>query len=479
MDKIFNSEQLKVRIWVDAIHRKADLLTYNTKLFREISANEKNNAAQMAKAFHKLLNANPNEDISFYLDFVTENKTIPLVLVNENQQITDFKNVDTVDKIMLQKTTNLEATLKHLHYNQIPINYYSNRYVYLYYKESLIYTRLWAYFDDLIKNFFDEIVNNSPSLPVLVTDSNKKTVLISGNIDKDAFNTPEKLSAVLASMSNENSPVKIHISNSEGYVFYKESNTLKFIRLFPVIQLFTGFVFVLFVFLLFRYANRSEQNQIWVGMSKETAHQLGTPLSSLMAWTEILRSENVANEIVTEIEKDISRLEKVTQRFSKIGATPKLEPDNIKQIVLDFVEYFKTRTSSKIEFKLIFPDEDIIARVNKYLFEWVLENLLKNAVDAMEGIGTLEVIIKNDPKKKYIFIDVNDTGKGIEPKIQKSIFMPGVTTKKRGWGLGLTLARRIIKNYHKGKLELKYSHLGKGSSFRISLRKNSLFKISK
>jgi signal transduction histidine kinase len=204
-------------------------------------------------------------------------------------------------------------------------------------------------------------------------------------------------------------------------------------------------------------------------MSKETAHQLGTPISSLMAWTEILRNENVNPDILTEINKDLVRLENITQRFSKIGSIPKLELGNVNEIVANFIAYFKNRTSSKVKFNVYIPENQINAMINKHLFEWVLENLCKNAVDAMNGEGTISIYVNED--NKYIYIDVADTGKGIESKYQKSIFAAGYTTKNRGWGLGLTLAHRIICDYHRGKITLKSSAQGKGSTFRIRLAK--------
>jgi signal transduction histidine kinase len=469
MDKIAHAEQQKVKLWVDAIHRRADLLSYNDKLFEIITANEKNTANFMAQAFHKILSA--DEDISFYADFITENTTIPLILIDEKERITSTKNIDSNLMQRIDTAIHLNILLDEEGFQCLPINFYGNRFVYLHYKESIILTRLKIYFNDLVQNFLDEIVKNSPDLPVLVTDNSKSVVLISGNINASSFDTPEKRAKLIASMESANPPVVITIDNKPGYVFYRESNTLKMIRIFPFIQLIIAGIFVFFSWLLLRYSRRSEQNQIWIGMSKETAHQLGTPLSSLMAWAEILKEEKTAPEIVTEIEKDISRLENVAQRFSKIGSEPKLEPQNVGEIITNFLEYFKNRTSSKINFQLDIPTGNIVVQLNKYLFEWVLENLLKNAVDAMNGVGTIFVSLKNDNKKKYIFVDVTDTGKGIESKLQKTIFLPGITTKQRGWGLGLTLARRIIKNYHKGKLELKSSQIGKGATFRVSLRK--------
>ncbi|MCR5554000.1 MAG: HAMP domain-containing histidine kinase [Bacteroidales bacterium] len=222
------------------------------------------------------------------------------------------------------------------------------------------------------------------------------------------------------------------------------------------------------------YINRtkaSEQNQVWVGMSKETAHQLGTPISSLMAWSELLKNEHIDDSILNEINKDISRLENIAQRFSKIGSDPKLVDENINTVISEFVVYFKNRTSSKVSFIVNMPQQELHANISRHLFEWVLENLCKNAVDAMNGVGNITIDLFDN--KKYIYIEISDTGKGIENKYQKDIFKPGFTTKERGWGLGLTLTQRIVNEYHKGKIELKNSVVGKGSTFKITLRKNN------
>jgi signal transduction histidine kinase len=313
-------------------------------------------------------------------------------------------------------------------------------------------------------------VDNSPALSIIVTDSTQKNVLRYGNIDTTQIDGKQYVQNLINSMiSKNNPPIKISIGNNSNYVFYAESSILKIMRLFPVILILLFCLFLTIAYLLFRFARRSEQNQIWVGMSKETAHQLGTPISSLMAWTEILKNENVNPDILKEIDKDLIRLENITQRFSKIGSMPKLEVKNINKIVVDFIDYFKNRTSAKIKFNVYTTENEINVLLNKHLFEWVLENLCKNAVDAMNGDGTVSIYVNES--KKHIYIDITDTGKGIESKNQKRIFEAGYSTKSRGWGLGLTLSHRIINNYHSGKISLKRSAVGKGSTFRIKLEK--------
>jgi signal transduction histidine kinase len=313
-------------------------------------------------------------------------------------------------------------------------------------------------------------VDNSPYSTVIVTDSSQQRILKSVNIDTVRINDSLYVKSLIRSMSTKsNPPIEIVIGNSSAYVFYAESNILKIMRLFPVILILLFSLFLTVAYLLFRFARHSERNRIWAGMSKETAHQLGTPISSLMAWKKKKKNENVNPDILAEINKDLTRLENITQRFSKIGSVPKLERKNVNPIVTDFIDYFKSRTSSKVKFNIYIPENETHALLNKHLFEWVLENLCKNAVDAMNGSGAISIHVQE--VQKEVYIDVSDTGKGIESKYQKSVFEAGYTTKSRGWGLGLTLARRIINDYHRGKIILKNSTLGKGTTFRIKLKK--------
>jgi len=313
-----------------------------------------------------------------------------------------------------------------------------------------------------------------PSLPVIITDSSQQNVLLYSNIDSlRVKNDPSYLEHLIQTMRAKNEPIRISFGgNMYVYVFYEAASTLRTLRIFPIIQLILVAIFLLVAYFLFRFARRFEQDRLWVGMSKETAHQLGTPISSLMAWSELLENENINPDIIKEINKDISRLENIAQRFSKIGSVPKLKVENINLVTSEFIFYFQSRVSSSIIFETKIPDYPIYASISKHLFEWVLENLYKNAVDAMNGIGTIGVSIQDD--KHFVYIDVSDTGKGIEIKHQKTVFEPGYTTKSRGWGLGLTLSRRIIKDYHNGKIEVKNSSLNKGSTFRIKLKKSVL-----
>ena len=470
MDKIADDERNKIGIWADAIRRRSDMITFTNDFFKKIAKEEEIHATHIAQAMNKLSNSDGGEDITFYLDFIADNETIPIIIVDENGKVTEIRNLDEEYRQKINTPEKLQKVIIEENYNQIPIHYYEDIYYSMYYKESIIYTQLRDVLQDIIQNFFSEITDNAPSLPVIVTDSAQQKILQYSNIDSSRVAEPNYLKDRMESMRSQNQPIQIMFGgHTYGYVFYEESSILRMLRFFPVIQLILVGIYIIIGYLMFSFMRRSEQDQVWVGMSKETAHQLGTPLSSLMAWSEILESENIHPDIVKEINKDIQRLENIAQRFSKIGSAPNLESEDINTITVDFLSYFQSRTSSKIVFVKEIPQYPIHVQMNKYLFEWVLENLCKNAVDAMNGVGTITVRIYEE--KNAIFVEIADTGKGIEPKRQKTIFEPGYTTKSRGWGLGLTLAKRIVNEYHRGKIEIK-SSTTKGTVFKIKLKKN-------
>ncbi|TLU99413.1 sensor histidine kinase [Dyadobacter luticola] len=279
----------------------------------------------------------------------------------------------------------------------------------------------------------------------------------------------------LAEMKLEHPPITVDIGKGRtGYIYYSNSFLLTQLRYYPFLQLSVMLLIGYLAYLAFSSARKAEQNRVWVGLAKETAHQLGTPLSSLMAWVEYFRSDPAIDpSIAEEIEKDVIRLEMITTRFSNIGSVPTLRQEPVAEIVSDFIHYLEKRVSSKVKFGV--HNELAVeqtALINKNLFEWVIENICKNAVDAMGGIGEINVTLQAPPNTKEIWIDISDTGKGMTKANMNKIFNPGFSTKKRGWGLGLTLAKRIIENYHSGKLFVKSSEVGKGTTFRISLGAN-------
>lgn len=287
---------------------------------------------------------------------------------------------------------------------------------------------------------------------------------------------PQYFKDELASMKSQHAPIRLNIpsifGNSYWLVYYKDSMLLTQLKIFPYIQLLLIAVFLLVAYTGFNSARKSEQNQVWVGLAKETAHQLGTPISSLMAWIELLKDKfNAENDpLLLEMDNDVKRLEIVADRFSKIGSKPNLEIHFVYDVVKDYVDYFKVRVSNKITFELS-GDQQLQAGLNIPLFDWVIENLLKNAVNAIEGTGQIKVYIRGSVSKKLIYIDVSDTGKGIPRGKFLTVFRPGYTTRKRGWGLGLSLTKRMIENYHNGQIFVKDSELGKGTTFRIVLKR--------
>lgn len=328
---------------------------------------------------------------------------------------------------------------------------------------------------------FQEIVTPNNSIPVIVTDANGNPSIFR-NIKVDSSKNDEAamqeiLKNELKIMEQEYEPILItgaesNDSSDNQYIYYRNSDLIYRLKYYPYIQLSVIAAFVFFGYVSFSYSRKAEQNQVWVGLAKETAHQLGTPLSSLMAWLEIMKIDDDLKdkEVTKELEKDISKLELITSRFSSIGSVPVLKDENISKLIQSTVNYLQKRTSKKVAINFISKDDLVTADINKPLFDWVIENLCKNAIDAMSGEGEITIILK-EGKYGDALIDISDTGKGIPSSKIKEIFQPGFSTKKRGWGLGLTLAKRIIENYHNGKISVKESVINKGTTFRIILKR--------
>lgn len=325
-----------------------------------------------------------------------------------------------------------------------------------------------------------EIMYPNNSIPVIQTNGIGQ-VLSTRNIDIDQSLSDEEkeefLKEVLEEMKMEYEPIEIPFRNDKGevydyqYIYYKNSLLLNRLEYYPHVQLSVIGIFAIIAYIAFNYSKSAEQNRVWVGLAKETAHQLGTPISSLMAWIEYFKEDKSLNnkEIIEELEKDVQRLEMVTARFSNIGSVPVLNYENIPACVEATISYLKKRISKKVEINLTAKPSDIRARINKPLFDWVIENLCKNAVDSMGGVGKIDIHIKRAIDDKII-IDISDTGKGIQKSKIKDVFLPGYTTKNRGWGLGLTLVKRIIEKNHEGKIFVRNTEINEGTTFRILLK---------
>ena len=319
-------------------------------------------------------------------------------------------------------------------------------------------------------DFLNTINSQNTTIPIIVLDSSGNYNLDS-NIKYNKERKDQVLAKELKKMKEYANPIRI--DTWEGnylLLYYNESDILRNLRIYPFVQLLVIMIFIVVAYFAFAATQRAEQNQVWVGMSKETAHQLGTPISSLMAWIEILKLQKVDKNLIDEFEKDTQRLEKITERFSKIGSRPELLQTNLTEVLSSTVTYLKTRSSNKINFETNFSEEDmLVVPLNAALFSWVIENLCKNAIDAIDNHGTISITVKE--KEEQVYVDVTDTGKGVHKTQFRTIFQPGYSTKKRGWGLGLSLAKRIIENYHNGKIFIKTSEIGKGTTFRIILNK--------
>lgn len=326
--------------------------------------------------------------------------------------------------------------------------------------------------DDATKdfNFLINVVRNNTTVPVIMVDE-KENILSSRNLDSLNMQDTNFAKEQLAEMRTQHEPIEIKLyDGKKNQIYYKDSLLLTQLRYYPFFQLGVIALFILVSYLAFSNSRRAEQNQVWVGMAKETAHQLGTPLSSLLAWLDLLKMKGVSPEYVNEIEKDIGRLNTITERFSKIGSPPALKKENLAEIIRRSVGYIQTRSSGKVSFEInIDDDKHTEASVNPPLLEWVFENVLRNAVDAMNGDGAISVSVTD--QLQFVYIDISDTGKGIPRGAFGTVFKPGYTTKSRGWGLGLSLSKRIIEEYHHGQIFVKASEPGVRTTFRIVLRK--------
>ncbi len=326
--------------------------------------------------------------------------------------------------------------------------------------------------DDETLNLVIKVIEGNNTIPVIVVNE-QGGVDTHRNLDPEKVKDPAYVKKQIEIMAESNDPIEItYYGNRKVYIYFKESLLLTKLRVYPIILLSVIGIFIIIAYLLFSSSRRSEQNRVWTGMAKETAHQIGTPLSSIMGWIEILRTQNADEMALTEMEKDVSRLQMITDRFSKIGSIPQMTEESIYETVQTSFNYLESRVSKKIDTSLESSiDKDLKLLVNTQLLSWVIENLIRNAIDAIDGPGFVKLELTDQGKN--IRLDVIDSGKGIPKAQQTAVFRPGYTTKKRGWGLGLSLAKRIIEDYHKGKITVAQSEIGKGTIFRVMLPKTN------
>ena len=465
---IAEQETRQVKMWAAAMEQHAVMMKSTEEFFNKVSDQEQLRVDLLANAYRRLIDISNNENTAIYLDIIRNNISIPLVLTDGDGNIMSSNNLPPEQEG--KRIFDDEMKQAYSKFPPIKIDPGYGIVQWLYYNESLNYTELKAVLEDMIDHFMEEITINSVGAPVIITNEDQSKILSFGNLDTLLMKDTAYVNRQLEIMRDENEPLQIEFMNTgKATIFYRTSDLVQQMRYYPMIQFVVFALFLLIAYLLFSYVRRSEQNQVWAGMAKETAHQLGTPLSSLMGWIELMKMQDEPFAGTYEMEKDIERLQIVTDRFSKIGSVPMLEPTDINYLIKDTMDYLRKRFSSKFDFEINLPEGELIMPLIPSLFRWVLENLTKNAIDAMGDKGkiTLDLIDDGD----HIHIDMSDTGKGIAKSQIKQVFNPGFTSKKRGWGLGLSLAKRIIEDYHKGKIFVKSSVVGQGTTFRITLKK--------
>lgn len=484
VSKVAQRERDRVTQWADAIKKRAELVRLTNRSFNQLREKELGEMELWIAATKEVSKASPLNTQQSYdlpLRIINNNKDIPVIVLDQDKRVSTHINLG-FDKERLQiaypskepKEINklfedsvVQLAKKWQRVNpSFTIEIYEGLFMTYYYNDSRTILKLEQERDSLINAFNQELIENTDLVPVVLTDS-EKSVAIASNLDSLEV-LPEELPNTLKSLSYYNNPIPISFEEGkQSWVFYASSPELTQLQYFPYVQFSLIGLFILIGYIIFSTFRKAEQNKVWAGMAKETAHQLGTPLSSLMAWIELLRGMDIDKSIPEEMDKDIKRLTQVTDRFSKIGANTSLKDETIIETTSNLLSYLKTRIPKKISLHFNTDSEYLSVPHNASLFEWVLENICKNAIDAMEGEGNLWVSIHQAGKKVYI--DIKDDGKGMTATQQRSVFQPGFTTKKRGWGLGLSLAKRIIEQYHKGKIIVLSSEVDKGTTFRITL----------
>jgi two-component system, sporulation sensor kinase D len=484
VEAVSQREKERAKQWADAIKKKIELVQLTNNTFTKLRIMERRKMQLWIDATKEVSKETPLDvipDYTFPFKIINDNHDIPVILLDQDRNVSGYINLpfDTSDVKKIypdavgRKLLNLfEDSLVKLSevwkmkHNPFTIEVYTDLFMTYFYEDSKGIVQLEQERDSLINTFNKELIENKSSIPVLLL-SHETNEVVGSNLAKERL-TPKALEQTIQDLAQNNAPITIDFKNGKkSLLYFDQSPELKQLKYFPYIQFSIIGLFVLIGYIIFSTFRKAEQNQVWAGMAKETAHQLGTPLSSLMAWIQLLEmDEKVDQMIPTEMSKDVKRLEKVTDRFSKIGSVPKLGDSDLNHTVKEVLDYLRPRISDKVSFTFN-QTEGICAKHNAPLMEWVIENICKNAVDSMEAKGKLEVSLHQSTS--FAYIDIKDTGKGIPPKKLKTIFEPGYSTKKRGWGLGLSLVKRIVKEYHNGKVFVLESQVDVGTTFRIAL----------
>lgn len=479
--KVGEQEHQRATQWAGAIKKKVELVQLTNRTFSKLRDKEREKMSLWVEATKEVSNPSSFDIIpEFPMRIIKGNFDIPVILLDGSNTISGHRNVgfDKEDlKVQFPELSEQELSTKFndsllqlaeiwkSKHPSFTIEVYTDLFMTYVYNDSKELVKLEQERDSLIHSFNQELIDNEGRVPVLLIDAETQTI-IGSNLPEEKLRA-DKLSTTINEMSNSKDTLMIDFKDGhKSILYYDDSPELKQLQYFPYIQFVIIGLFALIGYLIFSTFRKAEQNQVWAGMAKETAHQLGTPLSSLMAWVQLLESYNVDPMVAKEMQKDVDRLEKVTDRFSKIGSGAKLDSYDLTATVENVIEYLRPRISKQVTVDLVIK-EKIETVHNGPLIEWVIENICKNAVDAMDGKGQLKIEVIHGPE--WAHIDISDTGKGISPKQMKTIFQPGFTTKKRGWGLGLSLVKRIVKEYHKGRVFVLHSTIGVGTTFRISI----------
>ncbi len=482
VQQVAEQESQRAQQWAATIRKKAELVELTSETFTKLRAREKEKIKLWIDASKEIAQQSGFNSIpEFPMQIVKNNTDIPVILLDNHKEIAGYRNLpfapsDLQDSSALLSPRDLqkrfEDSLKSLALlwqeknPKFTVEVYQGLFMTYVYDDSKEIQQLERDRDSLIQSFNRDLIENEGQVPVLLINKDDRTII--GTNIPDTVLHHQTAASFIQQMGASNDSILIEIKDqAPSVLYYDTSVALKQMKYFPYIQFTIIGLFVFIGYLLFSTFRKAEQNQVWAGMAKETAHQLGTPLSSLMAWNELLRTyDSVDPMITTEIAKDIHRLETVTDRFSKIGSIPQMENKSLTETLEEIVTYLQPRTPRQVKLTWdIAPNVETTH--SSSLISWVLENLTKNAIDAMEGKGELDLRLYTTPE--WAHIEVRDTGKGINPKQLRSVFKPGFTTKQRGWGLGLSLSKRIVEEYHKGKIAVVESKVNQGTTFRVDL----------